>query len=55
MIQRWREHDPVGIETRGSMSVEAIGEALQAGTNCGSRRPELAALLAASRQKEAAE
>nr|WP_319247933.1 molybdopterin-dependent oxidoreductase [uncultured Celeribacter sp.] len=34
------------IETRGLMSVDAIGEALQAGTNCGSCRPELSALLA---------
>ncbi|MFY0682437.1 MAG: molybdopterin-dependent oxidoreductase [Thalassovita sp.] len=37
------------------MSVEQIGEALNAGTNCGSCRPELAGLLAASRIKEAAE
>ena len=43
------------IETRGLMSVDAIGELLQAGTNCGSCRPELAALLAASSRKEAAE
>ncbi len=43
------------IETHGLMSVEAIGEALQAGTNCGSCRPELAALLASTQQKEAAE
>ncbi|SDH85770.1 nitrate reductase [Alloyangia pacifica] len=35
-----------GIETQGLMSVDAIGAALQAGTNCGSCRPELAALLA---------
>jgi assimilatory nitrate reductase catalytic subunit len=43
------------IETQGLISVEAIGEALQAGTNCGSCRPELAALLASAQQKEAAE
>ena len=44
-----------GIEEQGLMSVDAIGAALQAGTNCGSCRPELAALLAAARSKEAAE
>ena len=43
------------IETQGLMSVEAIGEALQAGTNCGSCRPELTALLVASQQREAAQ
>ncbi len=43
------------IETQGLISVEAIGEALQAGTNCGSCRPELATLLASAQQKEAAE
>jgi assimilatory nitrate reductase catalytic subunit len=34
------------IETDGLMSVDAIGKALQAGTNCGSCRPELGDLLA---------
>jgi len=43
------------IETQGLLSVEAIGEALQAGTNCGSCRPELATLLASTQQKEAAQ
>ncbi|WP_367648068.1 molybdopterin-dependent oxidoreductase [Ruegeria arenilitoris] len=43
------------IETQRLISVEAIGEALQAGTNCGSCRPELATLLASAQQKEAAE
>ncbi|WP_170791354.1 molybdopterin-dependent oxidoreductase [Ruegeria lacuscaerulensis] len=43
------------IETKGLMTVEAIGEALQAGTNCGSCRPELASLLASAHQKEAAQ
>lgn len=43
------------IETRGLMSVEAIGEALGAGTNCGSCRPELAQILARVTVKEAAE
>ena len=43
------------IETDGLMSVEAIGEALGAGTNCGSCRPELSQLLARSQMKEAAE
>lgn len=43
------------IETQGLMSVEAIGEALQAGTNCGSCRPEIAALLTTSVTREAAE
>ena len=43
------------IETDGLMSVEAVGTALQAGTNCGSCRPEIAALLARAHQREAAE
>ncbi|MGD9918872.1 MAG: molybdopterin-dependent oxidoreductase [Paenirhodobacter sp.] len=44
------------IRDQGLTSVEAIGAALQAGTNCGSCRPELAALLAATRAAaEAAE
>ncbi|THD72636.1 nitrate reductase [Thalassobius vesicularis] len=37
------------------VSVEQIGAALNAGTNCGSCRPELAALLAASHVQQAAE
>ncbi|MEJ6388814.1 molybdopterin-dependent oxidoreductase [Gymnodinialimonas ulvae] len=52
----------VGINTiltaieRGEVtSVEAIGAALQAGTNCGSCKPELAALLARVAQPEAAQ
>ncbi len=43
------------VETRGLMSVEAVGAALQAGTNCGSCRPEIAALLAQATRREAAE
>ena len=43
------------IETEGLMSVEAIGDALQAGTNCGSCRPEIAALLTLTTTREAAE
>ncbi|EPX82560.1 nitrate reductase [Salipiger mucosus] len=43
------------IETRGLMSVEEIGAALEAGTNCGSCRPEIAALLAKAKPREAAE
>jgi len=43
------------IETRGLMSVEAIGAALDAGTNCGSCRPEISALIAKAQTKEAAE
>ncbi|MDK3073688.1 molybdopterin-dependent oxidoreductase [Sedimentitalea sp. JM2-8] len=43
------------VETRGLMSVDAVGEALQAGTNCGSCRPEIAALLSALNAREAAE
>ena len=43
------------IETQGLMSVDAIGEVLQAGTNCGSCRPELAELLTVAHQREAAE
>jgi len=43
------------IEDGGLASVEAVGAALQAGTNCGSCRPEILALLTASRHREAAE
>ncbi|PTV94121.1 assimilatory nitrate reductase (NADH) alpha subunit apoprotein [Rhodobacter aestuarii] len=42
------------IANQGLASVEAIGVALRAGTNCGSCRPELAALLAQARSAEAA-
>ena len=44
-----------GIEEQGLMTVEAIGAALQAGTNCGSCRPEIAALLERVHSREAAE
>ncbi|MEM8741338.1 MAG: molybdopterin-dependent oxidoreductase [Pseudomonadota bacterium] len=43
------------IEEQALLSVEEIGAALQAGTNCGSCRPELAALLRAAARREAAE
>ena len=43
------------IETGGLISVAQIGVALGAGTNCGSCRPELAALLSRSMLREAAE
>lgn len=48
------------IETGGIITVDGIGKALQAGTNCGSCRPEIADLLAKVREaqtqaKEAAE
>jgi len=43
------------IEEQGLVSVESIGEALGAGTNCGSCRPEIADLLANMRTREAAE
>lgn len=43
------------IEAEGLMSVEAVGAALEAGTNCGSCRPEIAALIARGVRKEAAE
>jgi len=43
------------IEADGLMSVEAIGAALGAGTNCGSCKPELGALLAHAHPREAAE
>ena len=38
----------------GATSLDAIGEATRAGTNCGSCRPEIRALLRASRVKKAA-
>ena len=43
------------IETRAALSVDALGQALGAGTNCGSCKPELAALVAQHRMMEAAE
>ncbi len=43
------------IESQRLISVEAIGAALEAGSNCGSCRPELAALLARHSFREAAE
>ncbi len=43
------------IAHSGLITVEAIGAALGAGTNCGSCRPELAALLARHPHREAAE
>lgn len=43
------------IETKGLMTVDAIGEALSAGTNCGSCRPELSDLLHSVKSWEAAE
>ncbi|QDL91426.1 nitrate reductase [Paroceanicella profunda] len=38
----------LAIEEQGLITVEQIGAALQAGTNCGSCKPELRALIAAS-------
>ncbi len=43
------------IETRGLTRVEEVGTALQAGTNCGSCRAELAAILGAHAVSQAAE
>ncbi|WP_126974631.1 nitrate reductase [Frigidibacter oleivorans] len=43
------------IAGRRLMTVEAIGAALRAGTNCGSCRPEIRALIDRHRPKEAAE
>ncbi|RED12188.1 nitrate reductase [Pontivivens insulae] len=43
------------IEDQNLMSVEAIGAALGAGTNCGSCRPEIAELIGRSTRKIAAE
>ncbi len=43
------------IETGKAVSLSDIGDALQAGTNCGSCRPELSALLKQYRPKVAAE
>ncbi|MEM1300602.1 MAG: (2Fe-2S)-binding protein, partial [Pseudomonadota bacterium] len=43
------------VAERGLMTVEAIGEATGAGTNCGSCRPELAAFLLPDMPKVAAE
>ena len=43
------------IETQGLMSVDQIGAALGAGTNCGSCRPEIAEFLQAIQTRQAAE
>ena len=43
------------IETRRLVDVEGIGQAVRAGTNCGSCRPELQALLDARTRPLAAE
>lgn len=43
------------IESGAALSVAALGDALGAGTSCGSCRPELAALITRFRQREAAE
>ncbi|MFT7596309.1 MAG: assimilatory nitrate reductase catalytic subunit [Paracoccaceae bacterium] len=39
------------IESDGLISIDAIGEALSAGTNCGSCRPEIATLIEAVQNK----
>ncbi|MEM9970338.1 MAG: molybdopterin-dependent oxidoreductase [Pseudomonadota bacterium] len=43
------------VEERGLMDVEAVGCALRAGTNCGSCKPEIAALLGSINRPQAAE
>ena len=43
------------IEEQGLITVDAVGAALQAGTNCGSCRPEIAALIGKLNLREAAE
>lgn len=43
------------IQEGGLMSVDEIGRALRAGTNCGSCKPELAALLSRCQSPQAAE
>ncbi|MEM7519669.1 MAG: molybdopterin-dependent oxidoreductase [Pseudomonadota bacterium] len=43
------------VEERALISVDAVGDALRAGTNCGSCRPEIAALLARIKTPQAAE
>ncbi|MEM9437699.1 MAG: molybdopterin-dependent oxidoreductase, partial [Pseudomonadota bacterium] len=43
------------VEADGLLSVEDVGVALRAGTNCGSCRPEIATLLAGMQQPQAAE
>ncbi|MEM6374863.1 MAG: molybdopterin-dependent oxidoreductase [Pseudomonadota bacterium] len=43
------------IENQGLISVEAVGEALRAGTNCGSCKPEIASLLKSLAVQHAAE
>lgn len=43
------------IETKGLLNVDEVGEVLQAGTNCGSCRPEIADLLTRLDTRTAAE
>ncbi|WP_160120087.1 nitrate reductase [Rhodovarius lipocyclicus] len=50
-VSRARIEDAIGA---GCCSVAAVGDATQAGTGCGSCRPEIAALLAEARQPEPA-
>jgi assimilatory nitrate reductase catalytic subunit len=38
----------------GAMTLDAVGAATQAGTSCGSCRPEIRALLRAARPRRAA-
>jgi len=43
------------VEAQSLLSIEDVGRALRAGTNCGSCRPEISDLLASMRQPQAAE
>jgi assimilatory nitrate reductase catalytic subunit len=42
------------IATRGLVTVEAIGQAIRAGTNCGSCKPELSRILKQAQRQSAA-
>ena len=43
------------IESQGLMAIAAVGAALHAGTDCGSRRPEIATLIAGASRPAVAE
>ena len=45
----------MAIETGRALTIQALGDALGAGTSCGSCRPELSSLISKFRLPEAAE
>lgn len=50
LFRRGQQHLSRAIRQQGLVTAEAIGQALKAGTNCGSCIPELKALIAQQAQ-----